>query len=74
MRIDNLENNLEQQQYIQERSIMLEMDPYNIYEAIISYYVDTNYEIVPELYYQDPNYTAVITNSYNAAIQRLDLD
>ena len=74
IRIDNLENNLKQQQYIQERSIMLEMDPYNIYEAVMSYYVDTNYEIVPELYYQDPNYTTVITNSYYAAIQRLDLN
>ena len=72
-RIANLENNIEQQQYIQERSVMLEMDPYNIYETVLSYYVDTNYEIMPELYYQDPNYTAVITNSYYSAIMRLDI-
>ena len=74
IRIDNLERSLEQQQYIQEHSVMLKMDPYNIYEAVISYYVDTGYEIVPELYYQDPDYTAVITNSYNSAITRIDLN
>ncbi len=73
IRISNLENNIAQQQYIEERSVMLEMDPYNIYETVLSYYVDTNYEIVPELYYQDPDYTAVITNSYVAAVKRLDI-
>lgn len=73
IRIDNLEKSLEQQQYVQDHSVMLKMDPYNIYEAVISYYVDTNYEIVPELYYQDPDYTAVITNSYNSAVYRLNL-
>ena len=73
IRITNLENEISQQQYIQDRSVMLEMDPYNIYEAVLRYYVDTDYEIVPELYYQDPDYTAVITNSYVDAVKRLDI-
>ena len=73
IRINNLEETIAQQNYIQERSVMLRLDPYNIFETNISYYVDTGYEIIPELYYQNPDYTAVITNSYYSAISRLDI-
>ena len=72
--ITGLENNLAQQEYIQDRSVMLEMDPYNIYETSIGYYIDNDYKIMPELYYQDPNHTVAITNYYNWSLLKIDLD
>ena len=72
--IANAESNLAKQDYYREHAIMLEIDPYNVYRTILVYYINTGYEIMPELYYQDPNYTAVITNSYASALRRINLN
>ena len=53
---------------------MLQIDQYNVYIRMLSYYVNTGYEIIPELYYQNPNYTAVIATSYKSAIDRIKVD
>ena len=71
-------NNLKEEQARLEgysnKAIMLFADQYNVYEHTASYYINTNYEIAPELFFQNPNYTSVITNSYRAAINRINLD
>ncbi|MBQ7147048.1 MAG: hypothetical protein IJR95_09880 [Lachnospiraceae bacterium] len=73
-RLQNLEDEQVRLEGYSNTAIMLFADQYNIYEHTASYYVNTNYEIAPELFFQNPNYTSVITNSYRAAINRLDLD
>ena len=70
----NIETSLAQQDYIRDHSVMLKIDPYNTYRTVLAYYINTGYEIIPELYYQDPNYTAVITNSYLSALRRIRLN
>lgn len=73
-KLENLEEDLVRQEFYEKNSVMLLFDQYNVYVQTASYYINTGYEIAPELYYQNPNYTGVITNSYKAAIDRIDLD
>lgn len=73
-RLKNLEDERARLEEYSETAIMLFADQYNIHEHMASYYINTNYEIAPELFFQNPNYTSVITNSYRAAVNRLDLD
>lgn len=72
--LGNLRDDLSRQQFYKENAIMLFVDQYNVYEKTGAFYIDTNYEIAPSLYFQNPNYTSVITNSYKAALDRMDLD
>ncbi|MBE6990250.1 MAG: hypothetical protein E7426_05845 [Ruminococcaceae bacterium] len=72
--LQNLRDDLERQQFYTENAVMLFVDQYNVYVRTASYYINTNYEISPNLYFQNPDYTSVITKSYRAALNRLDLD
>lgn len=73
-KLENLEEDLVRQEFYEKNAIMLLFDEYNVYMQTASFYINTGYEIAPELYYQNPNYTSVITNSYKSAIDRIDLD
>lgn len=73
-KINNLEEDYTRQQFYEKNAVMLQFDHYDVYIRTVSFYVNTGYEIAPELYYQNPNYTGVITNSYKAAVDRIDLD
>ena len=73
-KLSYLVKDLEQQKSFEENCLMLQIDPYNVYIHSASYYVNTNYEIAPELFYQNPNYTSVITNSYKSAVDKIDFD
>ena len=73
-KIENLEEDLARQEFYEKNAIMLFFDEYNVYVQTVSYYINTGYEIAPELFYQNPNYTSVITNSYRAAVDRIKLD
>ena len=57
-----------------ENAVMLRIDPYNTYVKNVCYYIDTDYKIMPEMTYQDPNYTISITNGYIDAIRNMNLD
>ena len=73
-KLENLKEQLARQEAFEDTSIMLKIDEYDVAERIVTYYIDTDYEIVPELYYQNPNYTAVITNFYRTALNRVNYD
>ena len=73
-KIENLTEWLGMLDEYKENSLMLLMDPYDVYRSTITYYIDTGYEIMPGVSYQNPNYTGVLVNSYTAAILRLPFD
>lgn len=73
-KLQNLEEEQTRLEEYSNSAVMLFVDQYNVYEHSASYYINTNYEIAPELFFQNPNYTSVITNSYRASINRIDLD
>lgn len=70
-----LERNLEiatanleaQQKYISE-SILMSLDYRNVYEASVSLYVDTGYQIMPGMTYQDPDKSPQILAAYQLAL------
>ena len=72
-RIENLTNEVELQESFLENDILFRIDPYNVYLANAAYYVDTGYEIRPELSYQNADLTSRVVNSYRNTVSRLDL-
>ena len=73
-KIDDIESELVRQEKYRETSLMLLIDPYDVHTEKFSYYVDTNYEIAPSQYYQNPDYTDTIANAYAAEIDGIDYD
>ena len=59
----NRENARHQQEYLDE-SILMNIDPYNFYEVYLSIYVDSNYQVMPDKVYQNPDLTNALINSY----------
>lgn len=53
----------EQQDYL-DNSIYMSVDPYNVAVAKQTYYVKTDYQIQPEMTYQNPDYTDAIVTGY----------
>ena len=72
--ITNIENNLDRQDYLSNHSLMLKVDPYNVYEFYGTYHIDSGYQISPTLTFQNPDNTIVLTSSYVSALSRLDLE
>lgn len=56
-----------QQTYIRESQLM-KLDPYGFYEANLTVYVDTGYQIQPGMEYQDPDKTAAVISSYQVIL------
>ena len=73
-RVDSLKDSLEQQQYIEEHNVIFRIDPYNEFVESATFYVDTGYEVSPELTYQNPDKTSAVINSYRTVVQRIDVN
>lgn len=72
--IKNIQAQIEKIEETKENSVMLRMNPYSVYVKNVSFYIDTDYKIMPEMTYQDPNYAIAITNSYINAVKSMNLD
>jgi len=69
---------LDQQAYLND-SVYMNLDPYQFYEASLSLYVDTGYQIAPDQFYQNPDKTASVlaayeTSFYSKEVARLIAD
>lgn len=73
-KIKGQKENLARMENDQENAIMLFVDPYNVYYQRNYYYIDTHYEIQPQMTYQNINKTSLITTNYKYAIDRLVMD
>ena len=65
-RIDTL------QEYLDE-SIIMRIDPRNVYRTKAVYYVDSGYQIMPEMTYQDTNKTTTLTWYYRRFLTRYNV-
>ncbi len=63
-KIDVLTAGIKTQQDYLTDSILMKLDPRAYYEIALTVYVDTNYQILPEMSYQTPDMTATVINSY----------
>lgn len=69
IQITNLEKEIEKQTAYQENSFLMQIDPYNEYQEMVSYFVDTDYQIMPGMTYQNPNRTPGVINAYVKSLE-----
>lgn len=64
--IENLNTSIERQNEYNEKSVKMEMNPFDVQIGTVQYYINTNYQIRPESVYQNPDATKSVLNSYAA--------
>ena len=66
--IENLKTDISNQEEYLEKSIWINMSPYDVCEARADLYVSTDYEIMPGMVYQNVDYTDTILQAYQAVL------
>lgn len=66
--IQTIESAIESQQNYLEKSILMNLSPYSIYEAQSDLFIKTDYEIMPGMIYQNIDYTNTILQAYQSVI------
>lgn len=72
-RISKRKEQISRKEEARETSVMLKIDPHNTWYKYVTFYVNTGYQIMPGMDYQNPNYTTAVTNSYIDALNNIDL-
>lgn len=62
--VSSLQSNIESQQTYLNNSLLMKLDPYSFYEARLTVYIDTDYQILPGMSYQNPDKTGAVANAY----------
>ncbi len=63
-RLRDISKEIRERQDYENNSLYMSIDPYDVAVAKQVYYVKTDYQILPEMTYQNPNYTDTIVNAY----------
>lgn len=71
--IDSIETSIAKQQEYNEKSVLMEIDPYEEWRGSIDFYVETDYKIMPGSTYQDMNIANQIMSVYNTYITNGEL-
>ena len=66
--IDNLLKDIAEQQTYLEKSVRMNMSPYDVWEAKADLFVKTDYVIMPDMVYQNVDYTDTILQAYQSAL------
>lgn len=62
--IDNLNTSIERQEEYNEKSVLMQINPFDVQVGAVQYYVDTDYQIILESSYQNPDITNSVLNAY----------
>lgn len=71
--IDTIGDSITKQQEYNEKSVLMEIDPYNEWRGSIDFYIETDYKIMPGSTYQDMNIANQIMSVYNTYITNGEL-
>lgn len=63
-RLRSISEEIAERQAYEKNSYYMSIDPYNVAIAEQIYYVKTDYQILPDMTYQNPDYTDAIVNAY----------
>lgn len=63
--LDSTQEKIDALQEYMDLSVLMNADPRNVYLANMSYYIDTNYQIIPGSQYQNPNKSGTLAWHYN---------
>jgi len=66
--IGNLTEAIAKQQEYLEESVFMNMSPYDVWEARAEFFVETDYEIMPGMVYQNRDFTATVLQAYQSAL------
>ncbi len=69
--LDSLMERITEQQEYLEKSVLMNISPYNIWEAENLLFLDSGYRIMPGMTYQDPDYTDTLLRAYRAALTNM---
>ncbi len=79
--IDTIHTSIRQQEEYNQNSVLMEIDPYNEWKGSVDFYIETDWQIMPDMSYQNQNianqivrvYSTYITNGelYQYVIERL---
>lgn len=64
--IQKYTDEINKNQEYQDTSILMSIDPYDAYRETATFYVSTNYQIMPEMNYQNPDKTKNVIGAYLA--------
>lgn len=67
--LKNLESEVRTLNDYREKSLYMNIDPYNEYRETVTYYVNTDYQIMPGMDYQNINQATSILNAYVRQVQ-----
>lgn len=56
-----------QEEYLKD-SYLLNVDPYNLYEVSVSFYISSDYQILPQMIYQNPDSTPALLIAYQSLL------
>ena len=62
--VENIKASLESQNEYMEKSVLMNINPYDEYVTAAAFYVGTDYQIMPGMAYQDPNTASSIMQAY----------
>ncbi|MCI9360522.1 MAG: chain-length determining protein [Hungatella sp.] len=68
--IENLMLDLENQDKYMEDSVLMSISPYDVSVSSVDCFVKTDYEIMPNMVYQNINYADSLIKSYTAAVKK----
>lgn len=68
--VENLMVDLENQDKYLENSVLMSISPYDVSVSSADFFVKTDYEIMPNMVYQNINYTDSLIKSYTAAVKK----
>lgn len=71
--LKNLENEIRTLNDYREKSIYMNIDPFNEYHETVTYYISTDYQIMPGMDYQNLNPTTSILNAYIRRVQDFNI-
>lgn len=66
--IRDLETKLADWQEYMDKSVLMNMDYHNVYETSATLYVDTGYQVNPQVSLQNPDYTPAVIVQYTTAL------
>ena len=68
--VQRLEENVAHLQEYMEKSLYLGLDPYHIYQASATFYLETDYRILPDMSYQNTDKTDILLSAYEAMLRK----
>ena len=67
--VETAQNNLDSYKDYHTNALLMQINPYSHYEARLSLYIQTDYQIRPELVYQDPDRTSAVLSAYEVVLR-----